>query len=291
MTSARHDPTPQQASPRTAGEDLVEMSWDPITRIVGSLGIYTKIDFANRPVAECHSTSSIFRGYRIFMKGKDPRDAHFITSRICGICGDNHATCSVLRPEHGLRRQAAAPRRVDRQPRRGRRVHVRPQHLPGEPGRRRLLRADGQGDQPRRAGAGPRRHRGAARRRPRLPHHRRHHALAQPVHRRVLPRGAADEPADPRDVLPDGGPARPPLDALPRRRRHRADRPAVHRLPGPADAVRRVHEEGRADARRPVRLLLRGAARLRGGRPAPHPARLLGLVPGPRASATSPTGT
>jgi hydrogenase large subunit len=28
------------------------------------------------------------------MKGKDPRDAHFITSRICGICGDNHATCA-----------------------------------------------------------------------------------------------------------------------------------------------------------------------------------------------------
>jgi hydrogenase large subunit len=73
---------------------LVEMSWDPITRIVGSLGIYTKIDFGRRIVAECHSTSSVFRGYSIFMKGKDPRDAHFITSRICGICGDNHATCS-----------------------------------------------------------------------------------------------------------------------------------------------------------------------------------------------------
>jgi hydrogenase large subunit len=79
----------------TEGRQLVEMSWDPITRIVGSLGIYTKIDFANRQVAECHSTSSIFRGYSIFMKGKDPRDAHFITSRICGICGDNHATCAV----------------------------------------------------------------------------------------------------------------------------------------------------------------------------------------------------
>ena len=70
------------------------MAWDPITRIVGSLGIYTKIDFGKGKVAECHSTSSIFRGYSIFMKGKDPRDAHFITSRICGICGDNHATCS-----------------------------------------------------------------------------------------------------------------------------------------------------------------------------------------------------
>jgi hydrogenase large subunit len=73
---------------------LVEMVWDPITRIVGSLGLYTKIDFEKKEVAECFSTSSVFRGYSIFMKGKDPRDAHFITSRICGICGDNHATCS-----------------------------------------------------------------------------------------------------------------------------------------------------------------------------------------------------
>jgi hydrogenase large subunit len=87
---------------------VVEMNWDPITRIVGSLGIYTKIDFKQRKVIECHSTSSIFRGYSIFMKNKDPRDAHFITSRICGICGDNHATCSVyaqnmaygVRPPH-----------------------------------------------------------------------------------------------------------------------------------------------------------------------------------------------
>ena len=75
--------------------DVVEMAWDPITRIVGSLGIYAKVNFKSKTVEECHSTSSIFRGYSIFMKGKDPRDAHFITSRICGICGDNHATCSV----------------------------------------------------------------------------------------------------------------------------------------------------------------------------------------------------
>src|SRR3984957_9016273 len=78
----------------TKSAQLVEMNWDPVTRIVGSLGIYTKIDFANRRVAECRSTSSIFRGFSVFMKGKDPRDAHVITSRICGICGDNHATCA-----------------------------------------------------------------------------------------------------------------------------------------------------------------------------------------------------
>jgi len=76
------------------GGNIVEMNWDPITRIVGSLGIFTKINFDTKKVVECYSTSSIFRGYSIFMLNKDPRDAHFITSRICGICGDNHATCS-----------------------------------------------------------------------------------------------------------------------------------------------------------------------------------------------------
>jgi hydrogenase large subunit len=74
---------------------LVEMHWDPITRVVGSLGLFATIDFANRQVVECRSTSSIFRGFSTFMKGKDPRDAHLITSRICGICGDNHATCAM----------------------------------------------------------------------------------------------------------------------------------------------------------------------------------------------------
>ena len=83
----------EEVSPEA--RNVVEMAWDPITRIVGNLGIYTKIDFDNREVVECHSTSSLFRGYSVFMKGKDPRDAHFITSRICGICGDNHAVCSV----------------------------------------------------------------------------------------------------------------------------------------------------------------------------------------------------
>ncbi|HYF28412.1 MAG TPA: nickel-dependent hydrogenase large subunit, partial [Baekduia sp.] len=73
-----------------------EMSWDPITRIVGSLGIHTEIDFTNGQVLKCWSTSMIFRGFDVFMKGIDPRDAHFITSRICGICGDNHCTCSCL---------------------------------------------------------------------------------------------------------------------------------------------------------------------------------------------------
>jgi hydrogenase large subunit len=101
---------PTRARPAEERKNLVEMHWDPITRIVGNLGIYTKIDFDNREVAECHSTSSIFRGYSVFMKGKDPRDAGFITSRICGICGDNHTTCSLYAQQmaYGIRPPALA---------------------------------------------------------------------------------------------------------------------------------------------------------------------------------------
>ena len=95
LTAATPTTSEIPSTVRSGNGNIVEMSWDPITRIVGSLGIYTKIDFSAKKVVECHSTSSIFRGYSIFMQNKDPRDAHFITSRICGICGDNHATCSI----------------------------------------------------------------------------------------------------------------------------------------------------------------------------------------------------
>ena len=230
--------------PPTEGRKLVEMSWDPITRIVGSLGIYTKIDFANRQVAECHSTSSIFRGYSIFMKGKDPRDAHFITSRICGICGDNHATCAVYAQNMAFGVQPPRHGRVDHQPRRGRRVHVRPQHLPGQPGRRRLLRADGQGDQPRASGTRP-----SA---PPAPHANLHgyrtiadimrslNPFTGEFYREALQMSRLTREMfclmEGRHVHPStlypGGVGTVPTHA------------ALHRLPRPADEVRRVHEEG-----------------------------------------------
>ena len=224
------------------------MAWDPITRIVGSLGIYTKVDFKNNQVVECHSTSSIFRGYSIFMRGKDPRDAHFITSRICGICGDNHATCSCyaqnmaygVKPPHLgewiVNLGEAAEYMFDH--------NIFQENLVGVDYCEKMVSETNP------VGAGQsREHAGPARRRARLPHHRGHHALAEPVHRGVLPRGAAGQPDDPGNVLPDGGPACPSLHALPRRRGHRGHDPADDGLHHQAHAVRGVHEEGRADAR------------------------------------------
>ena len=269
-----------QPSASANPSNLVEMNWDPITRIVGSLGIYTKIDFGNEAVAECHSTSSIFRGYSIFMKGKDPRDAHFITSRICGICGDNHATCSCYAQNMAYGVQPPAPGRVDRQPRRGRRVHVRPQHLPGEPRRastsaRRWSRETNPGVWEKAA-------------RTEAPHAEAHgYRTIGDIMKAVNPfegefyREALQVSRYTREMfcLMEGRHVHPST-LYPGGVGTVADGPAVHRLPHPADALRRVPQARRADARRPLRLLLRGAPRLRGGRQAPHPARLLGLVPG-----------
>ena len=35
--------------------NIVDMSWDPITRIVGNLGIYTKIDFNQKEVVSARA--------------------------------------------------------------------------------------------------------------------------------------------------------------------------------------------------------------------------------------------
>ncbi len=240
---------PTQAAPKPgdppSDPNLVEMSWDPITRIVGSLGIYTKIDFAKKKVVECHSTSSIFRGYSIFMKNKDPRDSHFITSRICGICGDNHATCSVYAQNmaYGIKPPPLAEWIVNL----GEAAEYMFDHnifqdnLVGVDFCEMMVKETNPGVWEQ----GPA-DRGPACQGPRLPDHRGYHAVAESVRGRVLPRDAADEPHDAGDVLPDGGPPRPSLDPLPRGRRHRPVDPALHRLPGPPAALRRVHEEGRA---------------------------------------------
>ena len=260
---------------------VVEMAWDPITRIVGSLGIYTKIDFGKGEVTECHSTSSIFRGYSIFMKGKDPRDAHFITSRICGICGDNHATCSCycqqmaygVRPPHLgewiVNLGEAAEYMFDH--------NIFQENLVGVDFCEKMVGETNPGvlEQANRTEA---------------PHAGDHgyktigdimralNPFSGEFYREALQVSRYTR----RDVLSHGGPPRPPVDALPGwRRDHRHD-PAVHRLPDAPDALRRVHEAGRADARRPLRFHLRGHAGLRARRRAADPPELLGQLPEPR---------
>ena len=198
--------------------DVKRMSWDPITRIVGSLGIHADIDFENRTVEKCYSTSMIFRGFDIFMKGIDPRDTHFLTSRICGICGDNHCTTSVLcqnmaygiyPPKLGncaYNLAEQADYMFDHAIYNDCMCNVDfCEQMVKDTNPSLLAKAE--------------KTRVAARRHPRLQDDRRHHAGAQPVHGRVLPGDPPGGPLHARDVLPLRGPPHAPVDDHAGRRR------------------------------------------------------------------------
>jgi Ni,Fe-hydrogenase I large subunit len=53
---------------------------DPITRIEGHLRIEAKVE--NGKVVDAWSSSTMFRGIELIMKGRDPRDAWAFTQRI-----------------------------------------------------------------------------------------------------------------------------------------------------------------------------------------------------------------
>jgi hydrogenase large subunit len=72
------------------------VDFDPVTRVAGALAFHTVVDLESRQVLETNSMATLFRGYEVILKGRDPRDAIFISSRACGVCGGVHSTCSAL---------------------------------------------------------------------------------------------------------------------------------------------------------------------------------------------------
>jgi hydrogenase large subunit len=72
------------------------VDFDPVTRVAGALAFHTVVDLDSRQVLETASMATLFRGYEVILKGRDPRDAIFISSRACGVCGGVHATAAAL---------------------------------------------------------------------------------------------------------------------------------------------------------------------------------------------------
>jgi len=81
---------------------IKSLDFDPVTRVAGALAFHTVADFENRKVLEARSVATLFRGYEVIMVGRDPRDAIYITSRACGVCGGVHSTCSALAIEMAI---------------------------------------------------------------------------------------------------------------------------------------------------------------------------------------------
>jgi [NiFe] hydrogenase large subunit/hydrogenase large subunit len=73
---------------------------DPVTRIEGHLRIEAEVD--GGAVRNAWSSSTMFRGIEIILKGRDPRDAWVFTQRICGVCTTVHAIASIRAVEHAI---------------------------------------------------------------------------------------------------------------------------------------------------------------------------------------------
>lgn len=67
---------------------------DPVTRIEGHLKIEAVVE--NGVVKDAKSSGTLFRGFEIILKGRDPRDAQRITQRICGVCPTSHSIAAAL---------------------------------------------------------------------------------------------------------------------------------------------------------------------------------------------------
>ncbi|MDP8969873.1 MAG: nickel-dependent hydrogenase large subunit [Actinomycetota bacterium] len=70
---------------------IKDLNMDPVTRVAGALAVHMTADLEQGVYLDAHSQATLFRGYEIILMGRDPRDAIFISSRACGVCGGVHS--------------------------------------------------------------------------------------------------------------------------------------------------------------------------------------------------------
>ena len=73
---------------------------DPVTRIEGHLRVEAEVD--GGAVREAWSSSTMFRGIELILRGRDPRDAWAFAQRICGVCTTVHAIASIRAVEKAI---------------------------------------------------------------------------------------------------------------------------------------------------------------------------------------------
>ena len=79
---------------------MVRVIIDPLTRIEGHLKIEVEVE--NGVVTDAWSSGTMARGFEQLLVGKDPWDAPYVTSRVCGVCEGVHAIASAQAMEHAF---------------------------------------------------------------------------------------------------------------------------------------------------------------------------------------------
>lgn len=78
----------------SVGSDRVVL--DPVSRVGGLMALEATLDRQRGELVESSVLATMFRGYELILEGRDVRDAVFVSSRACGLCGGAHATCAAL---------------------------------------------------------------------------------------------------------------------------------------------------------------------------------------------------
>src|SRR5215510_13772448 len=96
QTRSLHDQADKIQELLARNGHIKSVDFDPVTRVAGALAFHSVVDLKAGRVLETNSMATLFRGYEVILKGRDPRDAAFISSRACGVCGGVHSTTSAL---------------------------------------------------------------------------------------------------------------------------------------------------------------------------------------------------
>ena len=81
---------------------------DPVTRIEGHLKV--EVEVTDGKVSKAWVIGTMARGMEALLKGRDPRDATYVTERVCGVCAGSHGWVSSIAVEnaHGAKLPEAA---------------------------------------------------------------------------------------------------------------------------------------------------------------------------------------
>ncbi len=74
---------------------------DPITRIEGHLRVEVEVD-ENNVISKAWSSSTLWRGIEVILKGRTPMDVGLIVQRICGVCTYSHYRAGIEAVENAL---------------------------------------------------------------------------------------------------------------------------------------------------------------------------------------------
>ncbi|HUG84126.1 MAG TPA: nickel-dependent hydrogenase large subunit, partial [Euzebya sp.] len=81
---------------------IKDLNMDPVTRIAGAMAVHVVADLEAGAYLDAHAQATLFRGYEVILMGRDPRDAIYVSSRACGVCGGVHAHCSAYAIEMAM---------------------------------------------------------------------------------------------------------------------------------------------------------------------------------------------